>query len=84
MQWDVLSITPFDYGVVRGVSAEGDLLVLEAEPGFTMTLIVLDCFVHPQHESFSLMVDLASGHLDEVGHPCIINTQRQEQIRFAL
>ncbi|MDF9779278.1 hypothetical protein [Pseudomonas baetica] len=72
MRWNVLSITPFDHGVVRGVAAKGDLLVIEAGPGSTMTLIVMDCFVHPQHESFAVMVDLAYGHLDELGHPCFI------------
>lgn len=72
MRWNVLSITPFDHGVVRGIAAKGDLLTIEAEPGSTMTLIVMDCFVHPQHESFSVMVDLAYGHLDELGHPCFI------------
>lgn len=72
MGWNVLSITPFDHGIVRGVAAKGDLLVIEAGPGSTMTLIVMDCFVHPQHESFAVMVDLAYGHLDELGHPCFI------------
>ncbi|MGF6282126.1 TPR repeat protein [Pseudomonas frederiksbergensis] len=72
MQWNVQSITPFDHGVVRGVSTKGDLLIIEARPGSTMTLIVMDCFVHPQHESFSVMVDLAYGHHDELGHPCFI------------
>jgi len=72
MQWKVLSINPFDHGEVRGVSTKGDLLVIEAGLGSTMTLIVMDCFVHPQHESFSVMVDLAYGHVDELGHPCFI------------
>lgn len=72
MRWNVLSITPFDHGMVRGVAAKGDLLTIEAEPGSTMTLIVMDNFVHPQHESFSVMVDLAYGYFDELGHPCFI------------
>lgn len=72
MQWKVVSSTPFDYGDARGVSTKGDLLVVEACHGNAMTLVVMDTFVHPGIEAFSVMVDLACAHFEKLGWPCYI------------
>lgn len=76
MEWNVLSSTPFDYGKLRGVETKGDLLAIEAELGTSMTLIVMDCFVQTEFESFSVMIDLAYGHYEQLGHPCFIASRK--------
>jgi hypothetical protein len=41
-----------------------------------MTLIVMDCFVQTEFESFSVMIDLAYGHYEQLGHPCFIVSRK--------
>jgi hypothetical protein len=72
MGWTIQTTTSFDYGDARGVPTKGELLLIDAAPGKTMTLIVMDTFVHPGTESFSVMVDLACAHFEELGHACHI------------
>lgn len=72
MRWKVQSSTSFDYGDARGVPTKGAVLVIEADQSKTMTLVVMDTFVHPGTESFSVMVDLACAHFEELGHACHI------------